>query len=310
MPFINDWQTFDTRLKTLDMTHVASRGDRKTKDDLVFKTVDGNDINMDLIINWRIDPQKAPMILQEVAENDEDLKDNVIRVIGRSKPRDLFGELQTEEFYMADKRAEKAKALVVVLNTILAPYGIVVESVGTGDYHFNPEYQKAIEDRKVADQLTERHRSAKKATEEEYLKKVEDMKGDVAKVKAQADGEFEQAKIKAEAEFIKKQREAEAIRAEGLAEATAILNMNKALAGPGGEAVLKMELAKAIQGKRILLLPMGGDGLDVRSMDMNALLKTYGAKALAEKKTEAKPDSGEGLVTSIESKEETPKPAK
>jgi len=60
MPFINDWHTFDTKLQNLEMTHDRSRGDRKSRDDLLFKTIDGNDISLDVIIAYRIDPQKAP----------------------------------------------------------------------------------------------------------------------------------------------------------------------------------------------------------------------------------------------------------
>ena len=44
-----------------------------------------------------------------------------------------------------------------------------------------------------------------------------------------------------------------AIQAEGIAEANGIQEMNNAMAGSGGEA---------IQGKRIMLLPVSEDGMD------------------------------------------------
>ena len=62
LPFINDWNVFDTKLQNLEMTYSKTRGDRKTQDDLVFKTVDGNDISLDVIIAYRIDASKAPYI--------------------------------------------------------------------------------------------------------------------------------------------------------------------------------------------------------------------------------------------------------
>jgi hypothetical protein len=37
--------------------------------------------------------------------------------------------------------------------------GIIVEKVLTNDYRFNPEYQKAIEGKKVADQQVEKNKS-------------------------------------------------------------------------------------------------------------------------------------------------------
>ena len=45
MPFINDWNTFDTKLQNLEMTYDANKGDRRIRDDLLFKTIDGNDRN-------------------------------------------------------------------------------------------------------------------------------------------------------------------------------------------------------------------------------------------------------------------------
>ena len=106
VPIITDWHTFDTRLQNLEMTEEVSRGDRRTRDDLLFKTIDGNDISLDVIISYRIDPDKAPMILQKGALNDVELKDNLVRTVARSKPRDIFGELNTEEFYIAEQRRE------------------------------------------------------------------------------------------------------------------------------------------------------------------------------------------------------------
>ena len=279
MPFFSDWHTFDTRLNTLDMSSSTSRGDRMGRDDLLFKTVDGNDISLDIVLSWRIDPAKAPIILQEVATNMDELKENIIRTVTRSKPRDIFGELETEDFYLADKRSEKAEEVKTALNKILEPLGVIVERVGTSDYRFSPEYQKAIEDRKVAQQRAEKAKSTTRATEQKFLAGVEEAKGDVAKMKAEADGTFEQAKIKADAAFKQEEKRAEAIRIEGQAEATGIRKMNEALAGSGGESVVKLAVAEALQGKKIVLVPMG-EGFDVRSTNINDLLKMYGMGAL------------------------------
>src|ERR1044071_5047342 len=74
---LNDWPVFDPRLQNIEMTHDPKRGDKQFRDDLLFKTIDGNDISLDVIISYRIDPQKAPYILQYVAGSDFELRDNV-----------------------------------------------------------------------------------------------------------------------------------------------------------------------------------------------------------------------------------------
>ena len=280
--FINDWHTFDTRMQNIEMTMDPQRGDRPTKDDLRFKTIDGNDIELDLILSYRIDPAKAPFILQNVADSDFTLKDNVVRAIARSRPRDIFGELKTEDFYVSDLRDKKAELVKTVLNEMLNPYGVIVERVSTKDYRFNKAYTQAIEDRKVADQVAEQNKAATNAAQEEYRKRVEDAKGEVGKMVAEADGRFRQAQIEADAYFEKQQRLAEAIEAEGVAEAKGVAEMNKALAGSGGEIMVKLRIAEALAGKKIMLLPVSGSGIDLKTTDMNKLLETYGLMKAAE----------------------------
>ena len=258
LPFINDWYVFDTKLQNLEMTFSNIRGDRKTQDDLLFKTIDGNDISLDVIIAYRIDANKAPYILQYVARDDITLRETIVRTVARSKPRDIFGELKTEAFYVAESRETQASKAKDALQKILGPMGIIVEKVLTNDYRFNDEYTKAIEDKKVADQQVEKNKSAQNAALEEYKRKLEEARGEVNKMVADADGQYLKAKIEADVYLEQQQLLAKAIQAEGIAEAKGFQEMNNALADSGGEAIVKLRIAEALQGKRIMLLPVSG----------------------------------------------------
>ena len=281
LPFINDWNTFDTKLQNLEFTLDVNRGDRSSKDDLLFKTIDGNDISLDMIIAYRIDPNKAHIILQNVARNDRELREKIVRTIARSKPRDIFGELKTEEFYVAGKRDAQALKAKKILQEMFDPMGIIVEKVLTKDYRFNSNYQQAIEDKKVADQRVEKNKSAQHAIAEEYLRKLEDAKGDVNEMIADVDGEFQKAKIEVDAYFEKQKLIAEAIKSEGIAEAKGITEMNNAMASAGGEALVKLRIAEAIQGKKIILLPVSEGGMNLKTTNINDLIQTMGVKSLA-----------------------------
>ena len=57
MPIVNVWTKFDVSTQSLVMSAQVTRG--KQKDDLRFKTRDGNDIETDVTVRWRIDPSKA-----------------------------------------------------------------------------------------------------------------------------------------------------------------------------------------------------------------------------------------------------------
>ena len=283
LPFINDWNVFDTKLQNLEMTFSKVRGDRRSQDDLVFKTVDGNDISLDVIIAYRIDANKAPYILQYVAHDDATLRDKIVRTVARSKPRDIFGELKTESFYVAEAREAQANRAKDELQRILGPMGVVVEKVLTNDYRFNPEYTKAIEDKKVADQQVEKNKSAQHAALEQYKRKLEEARGEVNKMVADADGQYLKDKIEADVYQEKQQLIAEAIKTEGIADAKGIQEMNNALAGSGGEAIVKLRIAEALQGKRIMLLPLSEGGMNLKTTDINRLIETLGVKALSGK---------------------------
>src|SRR5438270_5690030 len=65
LPFINDWDTFDTRLQVVEM---------KAASQLTLKTRDGNDLFVDVTFSYRIDPKKAPYIRQYVGKNDLEVR--------------------------------------------------------------------------------------------------------------------------------------------------------------------------------------------------------------------------------------------
>jgi len=305
IPFIHEFYTFSSTLQNLEMTVQIDAGDIKGRDDLLFKTIDGNDIGFDVIIQYQIIKDKAPDILQGVANNSEELRAKIVRTVTRSKPRDIFGELTTEEFYVSENRAKKALKAKKILNEILGPYGVYVESVNTKDYRFNPLYQKAIEDKKIADQMAAKNKAATRASEEEYKKKIEEAIGDVNQMKASIDGEFLMGKLDADAYYTSKVEISKAIETEGEAEAEGIRQMADALTGPGGEIMVKMEVAEALKGKNILLLPLSGGGMDLKTTNINRLLETFGVqKAASPEKSTSETDivPGSSIVPAVEKK--------
>jgi hypothetical protein len=57
--------------------------------------------------------------------------------------------------------------------------------------------------------------------------------------------------------------------------------MNKALTGSGGEALVKLRIAEALQDKKIVLLPMSEGGMNLKTTDINKLIEIMGIRALA-----------------------------
>src|SRR5262249_30739122 len=142
LPLFNEWDTFDTRLQVVEM---------KGPGQLVVKTRDGNDLFVDVMFSYHIDPPQAPHIRQYVARNDVDLREKVFKTVVRSRTRDFLGALSTDEFTHTEARNHAVDLAQEGLQEILAPYGIVLERVAVMDYRFDPEYLKVITEKKVAE---------------------------------------------------------------------------------------------------------------------------------------------------------------
>jgi SPFH domain / Band 7 family len=281
-PFIRDFYTFDTKVQNLEMTATTKGGDRDERDDLQFKTTDGNDISMDVTVVWTLDTRQIAHILQDVGTSTDDVKEKLVRPMARTLVRDVLNELDSESIYNSDKRFQKADKAREVLTTALAPFGVSIMQVILHEHRFAPEYEKVIHDRKLAEQRAEQLKSETEAVQQEALRNLETARGKVASDIAKADGNLKQVSLQADAAFFAQQQNAEALLAERTANAKAIAKRNEALRGSGGKAMVKLKIAEALQGKEIVLVPSGSSGSAFNKTDVNKLIDTFKDEPAAE----------------------------
>lgn len=277
-PFLRDWYTFDTKMQNLEMISKKG-GDRDERDDLQFKTTDGNDISMDVTVAWTIDPKRAPDLLSNVGTSTAEVKEKLVRPMARTLVRDVLNEIDSESVYNSDKRFEKAEKAKKVLGEALGPYGVLISQVILHEHRFAPEYEKVIHDRKLAEQHAQQLRSEAEAAAQEALRNLESARGKVAADIAAAEGALKQAQLAADAELYQQQQNADAIVAERSAKAKAIEKRNAALRGSGGRAMVKLRIAEALEGKQIVLVPGGQTGVGLHKLDVNKLIDAATARA-------------------------------
>lgn len=276
-PIITDWHTFETKLQNLRMQKTP--GVDGVIDDVEFKTVDGNDISVDVTVTWRIDPSKVPVVLQRVGESTDDVQERLVRPAARAYVRDALNRLKSEDFYVADKRFAAAEEAKVLLLNSLGPEGVIVEQVILGEHRFAPAYEEVIREKKLAEQNAEKLRSEAQAAAEEAKRNLETARGVVSKDIATSKGELEQARLAANAQLVKATNEATASLTEAKARAQSIEKENAALGGAGGRTMVKLKIAQALQGKRIVMVP-SGKGATLQTLDVNALLTAKAAQSV------------------------------
>ncbi len=274
----SEWTVFEVGVQNLEMLRETGEGSRKGDDSLRFKTIDGNDISVNVTVAWSVDPSLAPYVLQFVGDSTLEVEQKLVRPVSRTVIRDVLNQLTSEEYYQADRRFQMAEEARERLDRILGQEGVLIEQVLLGEHKFNTTYEQIIRDKKVAEQEAARLSSETEAAAEEMKRDLEKAKGQVSKSMEEVLGESKKRRLEADAIYFERQRQAEAILAEKRANAEGLTAQAKALAGSGGRNMVKLKVAEALKGKDILFMPAGG-GLDLRRTDVNALLTAYGIEA-------------------------------
>lgn len=274
LPLVNDWKKYDVSLRNLTMTASVNSGDRQGKDDLRFKTRDGNDIDVDVTVRWRIDPTRVGYLWKYVAPSTDDVQDRLVRPEARAYVRDVLNRLISEDFYNPTLRFAAANNATTLLGDNLRRHGVIVEQVILGNFTFKPEYQNLINARKEAEKTAEKLEAEILATREANQANLQSKVAELTEVLTRAEGGFEQAKRNADAYLIQRQQGAQAIFAEKTAQAEGIRKERNALNSSAGDAYVNLQLIDALQKKEIRQIPKLPNGNII--IDGNKLLQQLG----------------------------------
>ena len=276
LPLVNDWRKYDISLRNLTMTANADSGDRKGKDDLRFKTRDGNDIDTDVTVRWRIDPnpKKLGALWKTVAGSTDEVQENLVRPMAQAYVRDVLNRLNSEDFYNPILRYAAANDAGRTLGDHLLPYGIIVEQVIVGNFTFKPEYQRLINSRKEADKTAEKLEAEILATRAGNQARLQSKIAELTETLTRAQGGFEQTRRNADAYLVQRQQGAQAIFAEQTAAAEGIRKERSALNSSAGDAYVNLQLIEALKKKEIRQIPKLPNGNII--IDGNKLLQQLG----------------------------------
>jgi regulator of protease activity HflC (stomatin/prohibitin superfamily) len=286
MPLINDWQAFDISLRSLIMTAKSEQGDRKGKDDLRFKTRDGNDIETDVTVRWRIDPTQVDKVWRFVAPDSDTVQERLVRPLARTYVRDVLNRLNSEDFYNPRLRFGAANDATRVLAERLSHYHVIVEQVLLGDFAFKPEYQKLINGRKEAEKTAEKLEAEILATQERNKTNLQSKVAELTESLTRTQGELEQAKRAADAYLVQHQQDAQATLAELTAQAEGTRKERAALNSSAGDAYVNLKLIEALQKKELRQIPKLPGGNII--IDGNKLLQQLGVINYALRKDDDK----------------------
>jgi len=220
VPFVQEVFKFDRTIQAFTM-----QGDRyKSSNEVPRLTVrakDGSNFWFDqLSIQYEMTPSEAGTILNDSGRGDT-FKEEWVKTFARSILRDEFGRYTAVQAANPTEYAQAPSDATKSLNELLRPHGINVMRIVTPNPKFDPEYEKAIETRKEADQEVEEliaRTEQLRQVREQRLAQVNKEKGvQLQELQGDLIGQLRQA----EADAIQVQRSSDAYAARRIAEGQA-----------------------------------------------------------------------------------------
>jgi len=167
-------------------------GDRS----VIARSIDGQTVELDATIYFRIPPANVNRIHQDWSTNTDGYL-NFIRSVVRSVVRDAVSNFQAEEIYGV-KRDELQTRIEEDLRTRLTARGFELSDFLLRNVTFSPEFTQAIEDKQIEQQRLEQAETAAQRRE--------------AEARGNANAAIETARGGAEARLVEARAEAEGLR--------------------------------------------------------------------------------------------------
>lgn len=282
VPFVQGIYKLD---RTTQEYVMAGAGDESTGSpnrgrQLTVRAKDGSNFwFQEMRIQYELVPTGADVVLGDSGPGDE-FKLEWIKAHARSVLREEFGRYDAVEVANPTVYKQAPETARARLNAILEPHGIRVVSIVTPNPKFDERYERAIEDRKEADQEVEELRARAKQLEEVRGQRLAAVLKEKEVEMQTLQGELSKELLTAERDAIRIQRGADAFsatriaegqaelaqltaQAEGLTakytkEAEGVASRAKALAQKG-EVVVREALVEKLLGVKFTFVPYSRD---------------------------------------------------
>jgi len=268
---------------------------------------DGNEVALRMTVRYRVNDSEDTIVqlIQEVATSNAELQ-QIIVAVSRATIRLYMNELRTSGFLGEQDRyqaVDKVKAGVQRELDALIPNGVEIMAVMLDRFEFARLGANGEVDRSYQEKLNQVLRFVEESEQERLRIETVKAEGDRREFVAQAHvnrlvqeglGAKTQAETRGTAYLTSKENEAKSVLAVGKAEVQGLIERINALEGPGGAAILKLELANALRESNPRFVLMGSSpgerGLEVQRTDTNDLMAQLGVfEAL---QTKAEPSKG------------------
>jgi regulator of protease activity HflC (stomatin/prohibitin superfamily) len=267
IPIVQQVDIYDIRVRKYEMTKVPTEGEKAGRDDIDFKTVDGQVVFCDVTLIYSLIKDLVPQLHQAVGK---EYLDQALRPTARSTIRNYLGMYTADNIYSGEIRIKVQDAITNAMNKSLNGIGINVVSILIRTFEFSEAFESKIEEKALAAQEVEVNRNKVKAAEELAKKLEAESKGKRLAMVQEAEGIAQKKRLEADAWRYEQEQQAKGILAVALAEAEGKGKLAEALGS--GDNVVKLEFARRIPDKlQIWGIPTGQESSSF--MDLSGVFK-------------------------------------
>lgn len=244
-------------------TMANEKGKEYTMD---LKTNDGQNVSVDLTVIYALIAKEVPSLHAQIGTHYED---QILLPQIRSEARLVIGNYSAEEIYNGKVRDLIQQSIKDRLIKVLAKYpAIQIQDALMRHFSFSPQFEQAIEAKKLAAQQVEIFKNQALAQEEQAKQQEAKARGGKLQAVQEAEGRAQSAKIEADANRYKLEQEALGMLAKYKAEAEGRRLSVEALGG--GVNYVNLKFAENIPDKlQIWGIPTGANSTSL--MDISGV---------------------------------------
>ena len=175
---------YDVRTQTYNMTSQSEERSQRVADSLTALTADGQRVDLDISVRFRLDPDRVALVHQTVGPS---YLAKIIRPASQAVVRNVIARYSAIGVY-SEQRAEIQDRVQAELAEVMRKEGLLLQSLLLRNVEFSREFQSAIEAKQIAEQEKQRE-----------VYRVEQAKLIAQRVVVEAEGEAEAIELKGKA---------------------------------------------------------------------------------------------------------------
>ncbi len=173
---------YDTRVLTYTMASTFAEGEPKGDDAIETLTKDGQLVKMDLSVRFHIDPTRLADLHREIGP---DYTNKVVRPEIRNQIRAAVSAYPVTEVY-TEKRSEIQNQTQENLKRKFKASYLILDEVLIRNIRFSPEFEKAIEQKQIAQQEAQRMQYVLEKERQEKDRKIIEAQGEAESIRLKA----------------------------------------------------------------------------------------------------------------------------